>query len=366
MGFVPKEIAPLVMTDSAQPVDPDSLPDTASVAAYWFARERSGRMTAEQRMRRDAWLRASADHVLEYERARGIWNAARLVPAERLQALMNETPKESRARSYASSDSSSSIYSDRSRSIRPGFSRRRFAFGFGLACTAAAAVGISVYVNPSQPSYSLQVASAVGQYRQVTLPDDSIIELNTGTRLSVNYYPDRREVILQEGEAAFTVSPDAERPFFVEAGDTSVRVTGTRFGVRRQAQAASIAVLSGAVQVRQGPWWSREQADLRAGQTLAPGTGNHFTVLSAQDTDSVLAWRQGRVVFRDTPLASAVNEINRYASQPIRLNIANANSIRIAGTYSTRNINGFLELLPDIAPVAVQRLANGSAVIVRK
>ena len=353
------------MTDSAQPVDPDSLPDTASVAAYWFAREKSGRMTTEQRMRRDAWLRASAHHALEYERARGIWNAAGLVPAERLQALMSETPQESGDRRHASSFASSTD-TGRSRSVRPGSSRRRLAFGLGLACTAAAAVGISVYVNPSQPSYSLQVASAVGQYRQVTLPDDSIIELNTGTRLSVNYYPDRREVILQEGEAAFTVSPDAERPFFVEAGDTSVRVTGTRFGVRRQAQAASIAVLSGAVQVRQGPWWSREQADLRAGQTLAPGTGNHFTVLSAQDTASVLAWRQGRVVFRDTPLASAVNEINRYASQPIRLNIANANSIRIAGTYSTRNINGFLELLPDIAPVAVQRLANGSAVIVRK
>lgn len=353
------------MTDSAQPVDPDSLPDTASVAAYWFAREKSGRMTAEQRMRRDAWLRASAHHALEYERARGIWNAAGLVPAERLQALMSETPQESGDRSHASSFASSTD-TGRSRSVRPGFSRRRLAFGLGLACTAAAAVGISVYVNPSQPSYSLQVASAVGQYRQVTLPDNSIIELNTGTRLSVNYYPDRREVILQEGEAAFTVSPDAERPFFLEAGDTSVRVTGTRFGVRRQAQAASIAVLSGAVQVRQGPWWSREQADLRAGQTLAPGTGNHFTVLSAQDTASVLAWRQGRVVFRDTPLAIAVNEINRYASKPIRLNIANANSIRIAGTYSTRNINGFLELLPDIAPVAVQRLANGSAVIVRK
>lgn len=365
MGFVPKEIAPLVMTDSAQPVDPDSLPDTASVAAYWFAREKSGRMTAEQRMRRDAWLRASAQHALEYERARGIWNAAGLVPAERLQALMSETPQESGGRRHASSFASATD-TGRSRSVRPGFSRRRLAFGLGLTCIAAAAVGISVYVNPSQPSYSLQVASAVGQYRQVTLPDDSIIELNTGTRLSVNYYPDRREVILQEGEAAFTVSPNAERPFFVEAGDTSVRVTGTRFGVRRQAQAATIAVLSGAVQVRQGPWWSREQADLRAGQTLTPGTGNHFTVLSAQDTDSVLAWRQGRVVFRDTPLASAVNEINRYASQPIRLNIANANSIRIAGTYSTRNINGFLELLPDIAPVAVQRLANGSAVIVRK
>ncbi len=323
-------------------------------------------MTEEQRMQRDAWLMASTDHALEYERARGIWNAAGLVPAERLQALMSETPQESRARSHASSYSSSSTDTRHRRTVRSDASRRRFAFGLGLACTVVAAAGIGVYVNTSQSSYSLQVASAVGQYRQVTLPDDSIIELNTGTRITVNYYSDRREVVLQEGEAAFTVSPDAQRPFFVEAGDTSVRVTGTRFGVRRQAQAASIAVLSGAVQVRQGPWWSREQADLRAGQTLTSDTDNHFTVLSDQDTASVLAWRQGRVVFRDTPLASAVNEINRYASKPIRLNIANANSIHIAGSYSTRNINGFLDLLPEIAPVAVQRLADGSAVIVRK
>jgi transmembrane sensor len=167
------------------------------------------------------------------------------------------------------------------------------------------------------------------------------------------------------GEAAFAVAHNADRPFYVHAADTVVRVTGTRFGVRRDAGQVRVTVESGSVEVRHGPWWNRDTARLTAGQTVRADTQGLAPVRRA-DAGALLAWRQGRVVFRDTPLSQAVAEINRYAPQAIQLSDASVGRERIAGVFSTDDTQPFLDLLPAIAPVRVLRRLDGTPVITRR
>jgi len=324
--------------------DEQGLHDPRDAAAYWFAQERSGNMDEAERGRFEQWRRADPEHEREYRRAKGIWNAARLIPPERLRALARE-PQAREA---------------------PLLARRRLALGLGAACAAAVVAAIALPQWHGAPSYAEEFSTRHGERRQVALPDNSLIDLNTDTSLAVRFYAGRRVVKLARGEAVFIVAHDADQPFYVNAGDTVVRVTGTRFDVRRLAgKEVLVAVASGSVAVRHGFWWGGKTAQLEAGQTIVAGAQGLGPV-SREDVGPLLAWRQGRVVFRDMPLSLAIAEINRYAPHAIQLQDAALAQVRIAGVFSTDNVQPFLDLLPAIAPVRVLRQPDGTAVVARR
>lgn len=334
------------MTD---PIDPDTLTDPRDAAAFWFARVHSERMSEAERQQFDAWLRADPAHGLEYRRARGIWNASGQLGEDRLRALVQEeAPAAARRRS-------------------PLSSRRRVMAGAAFACTAAVVAGVALpRWMAGDPAYAAQYATQPGQRQRVSLPDASVIDLNTATQLAVTLYADRRVVALAAGEATFSVTPDASRPFYVEAGGVTVRVTGTRFNVRRDGDAVRVAVDAGTVAVEAGHWWNRSQVLLSAGQGTRTVEDGRLSPSEKWDVPTLLAWHAGRAVFRDVPLSDAVAEMNRYGHPPIRVSGADVAALRVSGVFSVDNPRAFLDLLPAIAPVRVQAGSDGSPVIVRR
>lgn len=324
------------------PVNPDSLPDPRDAAAYWFARVRSGRMDAAETQAFEAWRQADPAHAREYRRAEGMWNATALIPADRLRALRGDPQPDA------------SLH----------MARRHLAFGVGLACATAVIGTIAWPVwQDGWADYSAEFSTQRGERSLAELPDGSVIELNTATRLTVRMSSSRRIVALQEGEASFTVTPDRERPFLVRAGETQVRVTGTRFNVRRNSEDVRVVVESGAVEVTQGRLWNRGVTQLVPGQLVRAIAGAGLSPAEPTDVASELAWRQGRVVFRNTPLSVAVSEMNRYLPQAIELDAKRVGAIRIAGMFSVDDPQSFLHLLPDIAPVQVVRRPEGGVLI---
>ncbi|MGE8637715.1 MAG: FecR family protein [Achromobacter sp.] len=333
------------MTD---PIDPDTLTDPRDAAAFWFARVHSEQMSQAERRQFDAWLRADPAHELEYRRARGIWNASNQLGEDRLRALLQEAPAAARR-------------------PRPVSSRRRVMAGVALACTAAVVAGVMLpRWIAGDPGYSAQYATQPGQRQHVTLPDASVIDLNTATQMSVALYDDRRVVALAAGEATFAVTPDASRPFYVEAGGATVRVTGTRFNVRRDGDAVHVAVEAGTVEVEAGHGWNRSQVRLSAGQGTRTVEDGRLSPSEKWDVPNLLAWHAGRAVFRDVPLSDAVAEMNRYGHAPIRVSGADVAAMRVSGVFSVDNPRAFLDLLPAIAPVRVQAGPDGSFLIVRR
>lgn len=324
------------MTD---PIDPDRLNDPRDAAAFWFARARSGSMTEAERRAFEAWRRSSPRHEREYAKVQGIWNATTVIPPERLRALAREPG----SRRFAS--------------------RRNFGIGLGLACSAAVVGGYALpWLLEGQLSYSGMLSTRRGERRQVALPDNSILQLNTATQARVMYYEHSRKVELLAGEITFSVAADAARPFYVDADKTSVRVTGTRFNVRRDGDDVRVAVDSGVVEVSSGHWWSRRTARLTAGQGVDAADGD-LAAIRPVNIVALLAWQQGQIVFENTPLKQVVQEMNRYSPSAILLSDSRLGQIRIAGVFSIDNPQSFLDLLPEIAPVRILVRPNGGSII---
>jgi transmembrane sensor len=172
------------------------------------------------------------------------------------------------------------------------------------------AAGIAVWDVQVRPTYRTQV----GEQRLIVLSDGSRLRLNTDTAVRVRFGPEARRVELQRGEAFFEVAHDTARPFFVQSRDAEVRAVGTRFDVRREADAVKVTLLEGRVEVtRDGA-----AATLQPNQQLAV-TRQGLSPAVAADAAEVASWTGGRLTFRGLPLGQAVQEVNRYSRRRIIL-----------------------------------------------
>ncbi len=223
---------------------------------------------------------------------------------------------------------------------------------------AAAAIALSFhFTQPRSDSHNL--ATAVAQRHALTLSDGSQLELNAHTTLRVDFDRHERRVRLAQGQAFFTVAKDTARPFIVETPAGSIRVTGTRFDVHTDAASSfEVTVLDGSVQVRAGA--SHAPVALTARDHFsARGEQLSVTSLSPAALADRLAWRDGRVVFADTPLRDALAHFARHHGRKITAAPAIAD-LRIGGRFNLDDLEGFFTALESIHPVQILSDRDGS------
>ncbi|BBL56496.1 iron dicitrate transporter FecR [Methylomonas koyamae] len=198
--------------------------------------------------------------------------------------------------------------------------------------------------------------TVAGEQRRIALADDSTVVLNTDTALKVSLQANQRRVELLRGEAYFQVAHAAERPFWVIAGDTRAKVTGTEFAVKRAAAEVSISVAEGRVETS-----TVRNTDpilaLAPGQTAVYRDGR-AAGLEPVDLSRSLAWQQGRIVFVQTPLAEAVEELNRYRGDKLVLTDPALARRPITAVFAVDRPDDAVSALEQTLNVRARRLAG--------
>jgi len=206
---------------------------------------------------------------------------------------------------------------------------------------AAAAIVLLGILTAILPFAARDLATGIGEQRTFKLDDGSIVQLNTNTRIAVDYSNSQRNIHIVQGEALFSVEHDPQRPFIVTAGSAHVRAVGTQFNVRARAGSVDVAVIEGIVQVTSGDAVSNDPS-----QELAPATGapvsvesqgyqtrllagqaarvSHGSVVSLPSTVTAdsLSWRERRLVFHEATLGEVAAEFNRYNRTQIKVSPA--------------------------------------------
>ena len=319
----------------------------AEQAAEWDVRLRSAGCTAADREAFAAWCAEDPAHAraidelqLGLQTLRQAYGANPRLRAMRDQASMLRAP-------------------------RPYW---RIAAGIAAAAVVAAAGGGWLLgAKDTAPASSLATLelsrgapsvfqTAVGEQSTVTLSDGSKVILNTHSRLVVNFTQGRRDVTLVAGQALFEVAKNAARPFVVHAGSRQVTALGTAFDVRLDGKEVRVTLIEGKVSVEPArgtllaalPLGQRE---LKPGQLLVALDSSPVVRVSAADVAVETSWRQGTLMFNDTPLAEAVAEINRYTTTPIRVADPELGSLRINGRFRTSDPDDFLSAVVAYFPI---------------
>jgi len=136
---------------------------------------------------------------------------------------------------------------------KPWLSARRRQLAFAAAAALLLLVGVGALIErrpPLSQAATTIVETSVGENREVSLTDGSLVIVGAKSLLWVTLAEYKRAVRLERGEAFFRVAKDPSRPFIVSAHETSVTAIGTAFDVRLSGEQVSIAVAEGVVRVQ--------------------------------------------------------------------------------------------------------------------
>ncbi len=308
-------------------------------AAQWFVRLQDAELSAAERQQFDAWRHEQPQHQYEFDVLQGLWNATDGLPKARLQALC-EAPAE-----------------------RP---KRRVVLRYAVAASGVAvALGLGLFSGLNHPKpYSAEFSTRLGEHRQVTLPDGSMMDLNSRSVVAVRYDSGRRGVELKQGEAMFSVEHDTSRPFVVAAGAGQVTVTGTRFDVRRDEEQTRVVVEAGTVKVQgQSP---EKVVTLTAGLGTHVDSQGQVAASYAVNAEELTAWRTGKLVFNNALLGEVAREVSRYREHPLRVSTGAVSNLRLTSVFKANDTDALLKALPHILPVALRTLPDGSQEIISR
>jgi transmembrane sensor len=304
----------------------------AEAAADWVVRL-SGEPAEADWLAFEAWLNAGAARRGAYDRALTLWLELD-GQAEPLGAaiLADVDAPPSRA--------------PRARSRGP-------ALWWSGAMMSVAAVAVTfAALHPDRPAQPDIYTTAKGERRQIVLSDGTRLALNTGSSLSVRMGRGERRITLAQGEAAFQVVHDANRPFVVEAGDRVLRDLGTDFDVMRANGQITVTVREGMVAVQRTG--TTRSLSLGPGSRLEHREGALDSMITTSNTDDAFAWRVGRLIYRDRPLAEVASDLNRYGEDQVQV-AGGAADLRFSGVLTIDNQPAMVQRLTELLPVASTR-----------
>lgn len=162
-----------------------------------------------------------------------------------------------------------------------------------------------------KPLYNTLSTPRGGQY-QVVLADGTKVWLNAASslRFPVDFTDSERRVEVT-GEAYFEVAGNRSQPFTVAADSVEIEVLGTCFNVNAYPDEASIntTLVEGAVRLKSGD----ERKVLKPGQQVRVAQKDQaMMVLNSVEVEEVVAWRNGKFVFNETPIELAMRKISRW------------------------------------------------------
>ena len=240
-------------------------------------------------------------------------------------------------------------------------SRRRWLVS-GLAVAACVCLALVLSPRLSLGPDSLNYQTRVGEQLSADLEDGSSVRLNTDTSLDIDFDHQRRRLTLHRGEAFFQVAHDPKRPFIVEAGSLEVRALGTAFSVHRKGDSSVVTVTEGVVRVteRNAPASRPPQTELLYRDQQLVGLRGGLGEIILTDAESQLAWRDGKLVAEEMPLAVLVDELSRY--HPNRIFIAEPQIAQrtVSGVFRLEDLDSILLALEHTAKVRSVTLDDGS------
>ena len=330
----------------------DALADDATIeaaAAVWLGMRDDG-LTPRQEAEFDRWLAEDARHAKIFAELTATWAALDRLRAARPAG--DGAPDPALLAPY----------------------RHGWRSGVVPTMLALAAAVVFVFVIWRQPAHAGMIlaqsaATEVGIQKKMSLPDGSIMQLNTDSAVEVNYTPVERRVRLVRGEVLFTVAKNPARPFIVNAGGVDVRAVGTAFNVRLRADRVEVLVTEGKVRVDdavKGESLLQPRADA-ARQLLVAGERASIPVSAAavapavvatvapQDIERALAWQDRRLEFVSVPLAEVVAEFNRYNQHKLVIADPRIESQRFGGTFRADGYDAFVRLLESNFGIAATR-----------
>ncbi|HEV7622370.1 MAG TPA: FecR domain-containing protein [Flavisolibacter sp.] len=195
-----------------------------------------------------------------------------------------------------------------------------------------------------------------GTYGHITeykLPDGTKVTLNANSKITLNRKWENgkdREVWLK-GEAYFqVVKTSLKNKFVVHGNNMDIIVTGTKFNAVNRDDESSVLLTEGSVLVK-----TKDGSEIK----MQPGDfvkfENTIALKKPVNEEKVLAWKQSKLVFDNTPLTEVAAIISRYYGVTVVFTDSSIGAKKIGGVMPNDNLDVLIQSLKAIAEFKITK-----------
>ena len=159
-----------------------------------------------------------------------------------------------------------------------------------------------------------EVVASPGSRVHFMLPDSSDVWLNSGSKLEFPIQMANLSIrtVKLTGQGYFQVKHSDRQPFVVETSQMGIKVLGTKFDVSDYPNEllSSTTLEQGSIALMNAN--GVEIMRLRPGQKATLNKESNVVKVDEVNTRYTTSWKDGRLVFKDTPLNVAVRQLERW------------------------------------------------------
>ncbi|MDZ5604573.1 FecR domain-containing protein [Pseudomonas sp. RP23018S] len=304
---------------------------TLQQAAQWYLtlQERDCPEAVHEQWRH--WLAQHSEHQAAWHYVAGV--GERFAPLREQAAHTGQVLRQERAR---------------------GLTRRQTAKALALLGVGSL-LGAAGWRVSTQAGWTADLATGVGDRRQIRLDDGSQLWLGPRTAVDTRFDPQARWLGLRFGEVLLQASARDVRPLRIstDCGEMEIGSGVARLSVRQQEGHTRLNVYQGQVSVSTAR--DRLRRDVAAGQGIA-FTASRFDPLTAAQASGE-SWTWGVLAADAMPLSELVDTLGRYRHGHLGYAPAIAD-LRVMGTFPLDDTEQALRLLEAALPVRVRRLTD--------
>ena len=203
-------------------------------------------------------------------------------------------------------------------------------------------------IHESPEIQLVEVKTNPGMTTTLNLPDGTTVHLNSESSLQYpsRFEGDRREVKLS-GEAYFSVTRNLKQRFIVSTPhDTRIEVLGTRFNVEAFEKDTVIAttLLEGKVRFAYSADDPSKSVIMKPGEKLIYNSNRMQAQLLPTTGESETAWKDGRIVFLDTPFQQALRMLEKRYNVEFVVSTSRYSKDSFTGSFVSQRLDRILEV----------------------
>lgn len=325
------------------PPDPPELDPLLREAIAWVVRLRTGEPTRDEFEGFKRWRSQSPAHEAAVRRAIEINQRAGVV-AGRLAA------QDEAARITAMTS-------------RRGRITRRVLLGGGVAAAAAAAAGYAVVeppfgLWPSWQEMSADYRTAKGEQRTIQINPEISLDLNTQTSIALKSRQGEPTIELVSGEVVVSARRSPHGQLVLVAANGQIMAGDAHFDAKCLDGKVSVTCLAGTVDIEHAAQSTR----LGQGEQLSY-SANGFGTPESVDASQITAWQSGLLIFRNRPLASVVDEVNRYRPGKIVILRAALRQRTVNGDFEISKLDSFVTQVEQLTGAHATALPGGLVIL---
>ena len=159
-----------------------------------------------------------------------------------------------------------------------------------------------------------RVVANPGSRVHFTLPDKTEVWLNSGSTLEFPISFGRQKIrnVKLTGQGYFNVFHDEKHPFVVETDGLNIKVLGTSFDVSSYTEDNQISSTLENGTIALIDQNGLEVARLHPGQKALLDKTTRMLTIRKVDTQLSTSWKDGKLVFKETPLSEVTKQMERW------------------------------------------------------